>query len=76
MSSKYSQHNGYDKYKNTDSEGNTENRGKASYNSDGSLSRLDNYSPASGNSDNHHHEWLKQNGDGSYEYGHGEHKNH
>lgn len=77
MGDKYKQHDGYDKYKNTDKDtGSTKNRGKATYNSDGSLKRLDNISPSSSDSTKHHHEWLKQKSDGTYEYGHGEHKNH
>lgn len=76
MSDKYAQHDGYDKYRNSDGDGNTANSGKATYNGDGSLNRLDNISPSSSSSDSHHHEWLKQGSDGSYEYGHGEHKNH
>ena len=75
-SSKYSQRDGYDKYHNKDDDGNTTNRGKATYDNDGTLKRLDNISPSSRSSDWHHHEWLKKNSDGSYEYGHGEHKNH
>ena len=76
MGDKYKQREGYDKYYNTNEDGSTANRGKASYNSDGSLSRWDNYSPSSSSSETHHHEWINQKSDGSYEYGHGEHKNH
>lgn len=76
MGFKYKRHDGYDKYRNTDNAGNTTNKGKATYNEDGSLKRLDNISPSSSSSDKHHHEWLKQTSDGSYTYGHGEHDNH
>jgi hypothetical protein len=75
MGDKYKQHDGYDKYRNTDNDGKTKNSGKATYNEDGSLKRLDNISPSSSNSDKHHHEWLKETSSG-YEYGHGEHDNH
>ena len=76
MADKYKQYDGYDKYRNTDDSGSTSNSGKATYDRDGSLKRLDNYSPSSSNDSKHHHEWLKKNSDGSYEYGHGEHDNH
>ena len=76
MSDKYTQHDGYDKYKNSGDDGRTANRGKATYDSDGTLNRLDNYSPSSNDNNKHHHEWLKKKTDGSYEYGHGEHDNH
>lgn len=76
MEDKYKQYNGRDKYRNTDADGHTINSGKATYNSDGSLKRLDIISPSSSNADKHHHEWLKQTSNGTYEYGHGEHDNH
>ena len=72
----YSNKGSYGKYCNTDDHGNWENSGVAKYNDDKSLSRLDNYSPSSDDDGKHHHEWLKQNPDGSYEYGHGEDDNH
>jgi hypothetical protein len=71
----YKQREGYDKYRNT-SDGNTVNTGKAAYNSDGSLKRLDNYSPSSSSGKKHHHEWLEEKEDGTYEYGHKENDNH
>lgn len=70
----YKQHNGYDKFHNTDDEGHTMNRGKATYNDDGTLQHLDVISPSRPGW--HHHEWMNKRPDGSYEYGHGEHKNH
>ena len=76
MPEKYNQHNGYDKYRNENTDGNTTNRGRANYDTDGSLTRLDNYSPVKGEPDHHHHEWLKKNTDGTYSYGYGKHKNH
>ena len=76
MGSNYKPHDGYDKYHNKNDDGETKNSGKATYNPDGSLKRLDNYSLSSSSGDKHHHEWLKQRSDGSYEYGHGEHDNH
>lgn len=76
-SDKYKQHDGYDKYRNVDKDtGRTKNSGKAEYNSDGTLKRLSNISPSSRSGDYHHHEWLQKKSDGSYQYGHGEHKNH
>ena len=73
----YKKHDSYDKYRNIDNaSGATTNRGKATYNTDGTLSRLDNISPVSGDNTKHHHEWLKQKSDGTYEYGHGLHNNH
>ena len=75
-SDKYTQHDGYDKYCNTDENGNTKNRGKAEYDSDGSMTRLDNYSPSKEKPGYHHHEWVNKKDDGSYEYGYGLHKDH
>lgn len=71
---KYTQKVGSDKFQNEDSKGNTTNRGKAVYDKDGSLKRLDVYSPSKPGW--HHHEWMNKKSDGTYEYGHGEHKNH
>ena len=76
MGFKYTQNNGYDKYRNIDEGGHTKNSGRADYDDDGSLKRLSNISPSSSNSDKHHHEWLNKQSDGSYKYGHGEHDNH
>lgn len=76
MGFKYKQHDGYDKFRQTDQDERTKSSGKATYNSDGTLKRLDAISPSSSSEEKHHHEWLKQKPDGSYEYGHGEHDNH
>ena len=77
MGDKYVQHDGYDKYKNVDRDtGQTKNSGKATYDDDGTLKRLSNISPAADDSSMHHHEWLNKKSDGTYEYGHGKHKNH
>lgn len=74
MADKYKQHDGYDKYESSKRDGGF-NNGKATYNPDGTLKRLDNISE-SRDPDSHNHTWLKQRSDGSYEYGNGTHKNH
>lgn len=76
MTTKYKQRDGYDVYHNKDDEGRTINKGRATYNEDGTLKRLDNYSPSSKSGSKHHHEWCKEKDDGSYKYDHGEHDNH
>ena len=76
MSFKYTQHDGYDKFRSTDKNDNTTHSGKATYNEDGSLKRLDIISPSSSSDDKHHHEWLYRDSKGNYKYGHGEHDNH
>ncbi len=52
----------------------TGSTGKAEYNPDGSLKRLDVYT--TGPSSSHGHTWLKQLEDGSYEFEYEEHDNH
>ena len=69
----YKQRDGYDRWKNRTDSGSWENSGKASYDSDGRMTRWDNISPSN---KGHHHEWINQNGDGSYSYGHGDHYDH
>ena len=76
MADKYRQYDGYDKYRNCDSDGHTINSGKAEYYEDGSLKRLSNISPDSSNPDYHHHEWLNVGRDGSCDYGCEPHPNH
>lgn len=76
MSDKYVQHDGYDKFRNANSDGSTKNSGKASYDDDGTLRRLDVISPAKNQPGYHVHEWLKKDDKESYEYGQGLHKNH
>lgn len=76
MGFKYSQHNGYDKYRSTNNDGNTTHSGKATYCEDSSLERLDIISPSASNDSKHHHEWLYKDSNGDYKYGHGEHDNH
>lgn len=48
--------------------------GKAEYNKDGSLKRLDVYSTKPGTT--HIHDWLKQSKDGSWKFKHETHPNH
>lgn len=64
------------KWHDKDENNKTRHRGREVYDEDGSLKRADIYSPSSSDPDYHHHEWLKKKDDGSYEYGHGHHKNH
>lgn len=60
----YKQHDGYDKFRVRDDDGHTKTSGKATYNEDGSLQRLDLIHPR-GNGI-HDHEVIKQLEDGDY----------
>ena len=62
----YKQKNGYDKFKVDRDDGHTKTRGKATYNEDGSLKRMDLIHPK-GNSI-HDHEVVKQDGKGGYRH--------
>lgn len=62
----YKQHDGYDKFRVRDDDGHTKTSGKAIYNEDGSLHRLDLIHPR-GNGI-HDHEVIKQLDDGDYWY--------
>lgn len=75
MGHKYTQHDGYDKYKVTDGEKTTHN-GRADYNDDGTLKRLSDIAPASSDPESHYHTWMNRQPDGSYDFGCEMHKNH
>ena len=62
----YKQHDGYDKFCVPNEDGHTKLRGKAVYDTDGSLARMDTIYPQG--KDRHIHEILKKRSDGSYEY--------
>ena len=58
------------KFKTQNDDGSTKMRGHVTYNEDGSVKRLDAYSSFDKKDPTKHvHEWVKQNQDGSYEYG-------
>ena len=58
------------KFKIQNDDGSTKMRGHVTYNPDGSIRRMDAYSSFDNkDSSKHIHEWVKQNPDGSYEYG-------
>lgn len=72
--SSYTQREGYDRYRNVGNDGHTTDRGRALYNDDGSMKRLDHYSV---NGDGTHgHTWLKERDDGSWEYNYERHEDH
>ncbi len=76
MGFKYNSYDGKDTWRNTDENGHTENKGSAKYDENGTMIRWDNYPPVTDQPGYHHHEWQKQNEDGSYEYHHEIHKDH
>ena len=57
---KYNQSEGRDSYRTVDSEGNYEHNGRAEYDTDGHMTRLDIYSPVSDQPGYHHHEWWNE----------------